>query len=134
MTHEMHATRKKAPLRWPVAAFVSALGVFVVDTLTTFEFAIAVLYVVVVLITAANLDRSHVVVTASGMRLSDNFKYCAGAWAVFTQHGYLASGHEPRSYRDYHNPHFAEHVSKFTVSAKKAICRVKSGCAADCTM
>jgi class 3 adenylate cyclase len=66
MSDKMHATRKKAPLLWPVVAFVSAFGVFVVDTLTTFEFAIAVLYVVVVLLSATYLDRFHVLVTALG--------------------------------------------------------------------
>jgi class 3 adenylate cyclase len=55
-------TKPKVPL---LTAFAVALGIFIVDTLSPFEFAVAVLYVFAVLIAATYLDRRSVVVAAA---------------------------------------------------------------------
>jgi adenylate cyclase len=47
-------------------AFALAIGVFVFDALSPLEFAVAVLYVVVVLIAATYLDRRSVLIAATG--------------------------------------------------------------------
>jgi adenylate cyclase len=62
----MHVIRKQTFPTWHVIAYTMAIVIFVVDTLSTFEFAVAVLYVVVVLIAATYLGRSQVLVTALG--------------------------------------------------------------------
>lgn len=61
-----HKTRSNLPL---LTAFAAAVGVFVVDTFSPFEFAVAVLYVFVVLITATYLGRRSVVAAAAGCGL-----------------------------------------------------------------
>lgn len=63
---QMEARRESIPILWLVAANASAIGIFAVDTLSTFEFAVAVLYVVVVLIAGTYLGRSYVLIAALG--------------------------------------------------------------------
>jgi class 3 adenylate cyclase len=58
-------TRQKSVLP-RFLAFALAIGVFVFDALSPLEFAVAVLYVVVVLIAATYLDRRSVLIAATG--------------------------------------------------------------------
>ena len=62
----MILANKKRPDPLQLAAFALALGIFVVDTLTPFEFAVAVLYVFVVLVSTISLNRRDVIAAATG--------------------------------------------------------------------
>ena len=64
----MSAKRAKSSRHTAIklAAVTLGLGIFVIDTLTPFEFAVSVMYVFVLLIAAAYLDRRSVVVAAAG--------------------------------------------------------------------
>ena len=55
----------------PLAAGALAIGIFLIDTISTVEIAIAVVYVVVVLIAAVFLSRRDVLVVSSGLRRVD---------------------------------------------------------------
>jgi len=63
---QMEARKATVPILWLLVANASAIGIFVVDTVSTFEFAVAVLYVVVVLIAGTYLGRSPVLIAAPG--------------------------------------------------------------------
>ena len=59
----------------PLAAVLAAC-IFLVDTLSSLEFAVASLYVVVVLVGARDLDRQGVIITAAGCILLTILSYC----------------------------------------------------------
>jgi class 3 adenylate cyclase len=58
----------------PLAAVLAAC-IFLVDTLSSLEFAVASLYVVVVLVAARDLDRKGVIITAAGCSLLTILSY-----------------------------------------------------------
>ena len=64
----MSSRRVKSSGRATIQLFAISVGlvVFVIDTLSPFEFAVAVMYVFVLLIAAAYLDRRSVLVSAAG--------------------------------------------------------------------
>ncbi|UPJ48519.1 adenylate/guanylate cyclase domain-containing protein [Bradyrhizobium sp. 200] len=62
----MIPANKKRPNHPQLTAFALALGIFAIDTLTPFEFAVAVLYVFVVLVSTIGLNRRSVMVAAAG--------------------------------------------------------------------
>jgi class 3 adenylate cyclase len=62
----MLLTTKQRSILPRFLAFVLAVGVFVFDTLSPLQFAVAVLYAVVVLIAASCLDRRDVLIAATG--------------------------------------------------------------------
>jgi signal transduction histidine kinase len=65
MSASFRARNATASTVMPIAAGLFAVAVFVIDTLTTLDIAIAVLYVVVVLVSANYLSRHGVVIVAA---------------------------------------------------------------------
>jgi len=53
------------PASLPLTAAMLALGIFVIDTFSSLQFSVAVLYVIVVLVVGFNYRRRHVVIAAT---------------------------------------------------------------------
>jgi len=87
-------------------AFVLAVGVFVFDTLSPLQFAVAVLYAVVVLIAASYLDRRDLFDRCHRVRFTDTLEPVAGARLNVPRYG--ADSSHCESCGDWHN-----NVSRF---------------------
>jgi hypothetical protein len=62
----------------PSVAGLLAIGIFIFDTLSPLQFAVAVLYVVVVLIAATRYQRRGVLIAASGCAALTVLRFYAG--------------------------------------------------------
>ena len=81
---------ERCAYRLPLLLVAAALagGIFLIDTLTSLQFAVASLYVIVVLIAARDLHRRGVVVTGVSCALLTVFSY-------MLVHGFLVEGTAP---------------------------------------